>query len=267
MINHTNKIKALITLTYLLSIPATYALAENIPNTLAIDNIDIAFQNNKKHITVNKNDEKIRVIARIKFSGSGLIRGYWEIDGKMHTPISQHLTAGNDITLKTPVLPTIPTYTEGIHSVRLIITYPSAKSSANAIYIVKNKTETVLKSSVTHTEHHSIVVTLNPDKSIEEINAAFNKQTVEVYEIHKLRSINKILVLGITNKNHIQTLQDNHSFEQVQPDYSYKTDTANIATLRSTPAIIEIKKQSLLLLSKVKKWTNHSKVLHIKPNS
>lgn len=111
--------------------------APTVSNALRIQAIDITFQNYQKHITVDKNDDDIKALAQIKYTGSGLVDGFWEVDGHALSPIKKHLYSGGSTRLRTPDFPLLPTFREGIHMIRLIITSPTPFISPSIAYIVR----------------------------------------------------------------------------------------------------------------------------------
>lgn len=89
----------------------------------SINRIALYFDNRRPDITVQRN-APVRVFADIKYTGSGLLQGYWEVDGRILSHVTQHLISGNTITLQTPATPLIPTFDPGTHVVKFVITNP-----------------------------------------------------------------------------------------------------------------------------------------------
>ncbi|MBM4146350.1 MAG: hypothetical protein FJ240_08775, partial [Nitrospira sp.] len=89
-----------------------------------IKRIDLYFENRRPEITVNRSFPKLRAFADIRFVGSGFLRGYWEVDGRMLSHVDQHLAYGASVTLQTPDIPPLPTFDTGSHVVRFVITDP-----------------------------------------------------------------------------------------------------------------------------------------------
>ena len=54
-----------------------------------------------------------------------MLRGFWEVDGRILSHVNKHLIYGKSITLETPDLPPLPTFQAGTHRVRFVITNPS----------------------------------------------------------------------------------------------------------------------------------------------
>jgi hypothetical protein len=89
-----------------------------------IKRIELYLENRRPEITVDRRFPNLKAFADIRFVGSGLLQGYWEVDGRFLTPVNQHLTYGASVRLETPELPALPTYDTGSHIVRFVITSP-----------------------------------------------------------------------------------------------------------------------------------------------
>jgi hypothetical protein len=89
----------------------------------SINRIALYFENRRPDITVQRN-EPVKVFADIKYTGSGLLQGHWEVDGRILSHVNQHLISGNTLTLQAPATPLIPTFDPGTHVVKFVITNP-----------------------------------------------------------------------------------------------------------------------------------------------
>ena len=79
----------------------------------------------RPEITVDRNQPGLRVTARLNYVGSGLLRGYWEIDGRRSTFVSKHVFSPmGRLDLVSPRVPALPTMMTGTHRVRLVIKQP-----------------------------------------------------------------------------------------------------------------------------------------------
>ena len=102
-----------------------------------IKRIELKFKNNRSEITINKNERTPGLFTKIKFSGSGFLKGYWEVDGFKRHYVFKHLSTGPTVIIKYPEAPSLPTFTPGTHKVRFVITHPSLNISfPQAIYFV-----------------------------------------------------------------------------------------------------------------------------------
>jgi len=71
------------------------------------------------------------------------LKGYWEVDGRVLSQVNQHLIYGKSIRLISPDVPSLPTFVEGSHRVRLVITSPENDIPfPEAIYYVTSKEST-----------------------------------------------------------------------------------------------------------------------------
>ncbi|PKN37918.1 MAG: hypothetical protein CVU62_09365 [Deltaproteobacteria bacterium HGW-Deltaproteobacteria-2] len=92
--------------------------------TLGIRRISVYFGNGRAETTVMKYASDLKAYADIRYNGSGLLKGYWEVDGRLLSYVSQPLPAGQQITLATPDIPALPTFETGTHTLRFVITNP-----------------------------------------------------------------------------------------------------------------------------------------------
>ncbi|TAN38568.1 MAG: cadherin repeat domain-containing protein [Nitrospirae bacterium] len=88
-------------------------------------NINLYFENRRPEITVLRNQTDLQAFADIRFMGSGLLQGFWEVDGRVLSYVNQHLTYGSNITLQSR-MPALPTFDPGNHVVRFVVTRPAA---------------------------------------------------------------------------------------------------------------------------------------------
>ncbi len=110
---------------------------------LHVSRIQLYFKNGRADIAVDKNQE-LPLSADVKFYGKGFLKGYWEVDGRILSRVYKQINHGNDITLKIPKIPGLPTYETGTHRVRFVITSPELSITVpQAIYFVKEKASLV----------------------------------------------------------------------------------------------------------------------------
>jgi hypothetical protein len=106
----------------------------------SINRLQLYFENQRAEITVDRNQPGLKAFADIRYSGSGLLNGYWEVDGRILEYVNQHLVYGTTLTLATPDVPSLPTFAPGTHLVRFVITSPSPDIPIpQAIYFVTAK--------------------------------------------------------------------------------------------------------------------------------
>lgn len=87
-----------------------------------ITRMQLYFENKRGEITVPRNQPSLKAFVDINYTGSGLLKGYWEVDSRILSHVNQHLVFGKSITLSSPDVPALPTFAPGTHIVRFIIT-------------------------------------------------------------------------------------------------------------------------------------------------
>lgn len=124
---------------------------------LRITRLQLYFENKKAETTIKKNQPAHKAFADIKFVGSGFLRGYWEVDGRILSNVYKHLIYGKSITLETPDIPSLPTFETGTHRVRFVITSPVPEIVLpEAIYFVTaDEFKTVLPIKLISPEHRA----------------------------------------------------------------------------------------------------------------
>jgi hypothetical protein len=91
---------------------------------LQLTRIQLRFENNRAMITVKSNQADVQAYADILFTGTGLLKGYWQVDGRVISHVDKHVVPGQKLTLATPLQPALPTFSEGPHIVMLVINQP-----------------------------------------------------------------------------------------------------------------------------------------------
>ena len=93
--------------------------------TLGIRRLALYFGNGRAETTVMKYTPDLKAYADISYNGSGLLKGYWEVDGRLLSYVSEPLPASQQITLTTPDIPALPTFDLGTHTLRFVVTNPN----------------------------------------------------------------------------------------------------------------------------------------------
>jgi hypothetical protein len=96
---------------------------------LLITRMQLYFQNRQPVITIKRNDTMLKTYAEINYVGSGLLQGYWEVDGNFISNVIQTITSGSAITIESPAPPILPTFSSGSHRIRFVVTKPSQNIS------------------------------------------------------------------------------------------------------------------------------------------
>jgi len=89
-----------------------------------ITGMQLYFQNRMTTITVPRNDTALRAFVDLRYVGSGILQGYWEVDGNFLANVVQPVTAGRLVTFPSPRPPLLPTFSPGSHRVRFVISSP-----------------------------------------------------------------------------------------------------------------------------------------------
>lgn len=101
-----------------------------------ITGIRLRFANSKPEITVKRN-QPLKAYADITFSGSGLLQGRWEVDGRVVSVVTRHLVQRTAVTLETPEGQPLPAAFAGEHRVRFVVSGPpSGLPIPEAVYFV-----------------------------------------------------------------------------------------------------------------------------------
>jgi hypothetical protein len=104
---------------------------------LKLTRIQLRFENNRATLTVKSRQPDVTAYADIHFIGQGLLRGYWQVDGRLISQVLTNLGPEKRVTLNTPLNPALPTFSEGPHIVMLVINEPAqAIAFPKALYYV-----------------------------------------------------------------------------------------------------------------------------------
>ncbi len=115
-------------------------------------------QNNRSIILVERNERNLTGAIDIHFNGSGTLKGYWKVGDRVLKRIQKNLFYGKVVTINTPKVPHLPTYSEGGHRLQFIVTEPKPVDEEDdfpeAIYHVEaNPTEIVVPLSLISPEN------------------------------------------------------------------------------------------------------------------
>lgn len=104
--------------------PPDPAYTTVVVGTLGITRMELAFPGGKGDVTVRRNDEGLKATATMSTAGSGILKGFWEVDGRLLQQVERHVTFGQLVTLETPAIPPLPTFDPGVHILRFVVTTP-----------------------------------------------------------------------------------------------------------------------------------------------
>ncbi len=106
---------------------------------LRITRMQLYFGNRRAETTVKRNDPSLKAFVDIRFTGSGLLEGYWEVDGRILSHVKKHIVYGRSVTFETPDTPPLPTFDTGTHLLRFVLTSPENIPVPEAIYFVSSE--------------------------------------------------------------------------------------------------------------------------------
>lgn len=105
-----------------------------------ITKIETLFETGKPQVTLDRNAPAPGLYAKINFSGSGFLKGYWEIDGKIDQYFFKQLSIGPQAMIEYPKIPGLKTFKSGSHIVRFVVTQPTLDITfPSVVYYVTEK--------------------------------------------------------------------------------------------------------------------------------
>jgi hypothetical protein len=99
-------------------------------------------------ITVPRHTRDLKVLAKLTYNGTGMLRAQWRVDGQVLGFVSQHLPPGRrHVTLESPDTPPMPTFDTGRHRVELEILDPAVEFDEPIIdyYVVRDRNSELQK--------------------------------------------------------------------------------------------------------------------------
>jgi len=106
-----------------------------------IKRLELAFENGRVEETVKRNYQNLKAYALIYFVGSGILEGWWEVDGMILGRVYEILNYGENIKIETPKIPPLPTFEPGMHNLKFIITSPKVEIDFPSIFYFVNSEE------------------------------------------------------------------------------------------------------------------------------
>jgi hypothetical protein len=119
-------------------------LAAGSVEAFSLKRIEIYFDITQKQneVMVSRNYQGLKAYADIYYDGSGILNGYWQVDGLIIERVNRVVPPGGKVTLATPSVPDLPTFDPGYHMVKFIVTNPAASFEVpEMVYWVKGTAE------------------------------------------------------------------------------------------------------------------------------
>ncbi len=96
-----------------------------ISDSVALEAAEITLDNGKYYQVVPRNSRAIRARLKLKMRGTGIVSGYWIVDGQPSYFFNETAYQGQVKTIPTPEVPGLPTFDPGMHTITLQLTRPS----------------------------------------------------------------------------------------------------------------------------------------------
>jgi PKD repeat protein len=99
-------------------------IVRGIDDTVELKVAEIRLDNGKYYKVVPKNSKHIRAVLRMKMGGTGIVSGYWLIDGRPFEYFTEVANQGELKEIYTRTVPGIPVIDPGIHTITAVLTRP-----------------------------------------------------------------------------------------------------------------------------------------------
>jgi len=117
----------------------------------SLKRIELYFDGTQRQneMMVQRNHPGLTAYADIYYNGSGMLSGYWEVDGLIIERVNGFVPAGGKVTLATSNVQDLPTFDPGYHIVKFRVISPATSFEVpEMVYWVKG-TEAPVKQSLT----------------------------------------------------------------------------------------------------------------------
>jgi PKD repeat protein len=88
---------------------------------------EIVLDNGKYYKVVPRNSKNIRALLRMKMKGTGIVSGYWVVDGQPFQFFNETVFQGQIKTIPTPEIPGLPVFDPGMHTITMQLTRPAGE--------------------------------------------------------------------------------------------------------------------------------------------
>jgi hypothetical protein len=99
-----------------------------ISDAVNLEVAEITLDNGKYYKVVAKNSKNIRAQLRMKLRGTGIVAGYWIVDGQPYQFFSETAYQGQIKLILTPEVPGLPVFDPGMHTVTVQLTRPAGEA-------------------------------------------------------------------------------------------------------------------------------------------
>lgn len=93
-------------------------------SAFALSRVELMFQNGRGDITIPLRYPDLRVYAILRFTGTGILRATWKVDGRIVATVLEPVLFGEVLMFVMPRTPPLPTFEPGLHRVTLDVAEP-----------------------------------------------------------------------------------------------------------------------------------------------
>jgi hypothetical protein len=203
---------------------------------LQVQELRLHFENNKTRLIIGKDQPPPKIYAKIKSTGSGLLKGYWEVNGKRATRLFQYKTAGGGITLVYPQK-TFPlsNLLPGSNRIRFVISEPRSKLVLPQVMLVVTVPQAIPPDSPeplqddpssAYLSGQIVVITESSEMGRYTIEYLRGKYELRILETFTLHSLNQDVTIFHTENDLselIQNIEEENGVLLVQPNHIFRT--------------------------------------------
>jgi PKD repeat protein len=95
---------------------------------LSLEIAEISLDNKKAYKAIPKNSKNIKAQLRMKIRGTGIVSGYWIVDGRPYEFFNETVYQGQLKTIFTKDVPGLPVLDPGMHTITIQLTSPAMKA-------------------------------------------------------------------------------------------------------------------------------------------
>jgi PKD repeat protein len=110
---------------------------QGINDEVTLHKAELRFDNGRAYRIVPRNSQHLQAELQMKMEGTGLITGFWVLDGQIFKPFSQMARQGDIALIKTGLTPPLPTIDPGLHKLTVQLTRPQTLDLPEIAYFVE----------------------------------------------------------------------------------------------------------------------------------